>query len=171
MNVELIADKDPFLDLIKFIDRIGHPTSNEQRIVGDHVRTGFAQNIIGEHDGTGDPWPDLSALTNVDRHRHGYPEAHPMLIRRGILTGSYLQLGRPDHIERLESTNDGWSLTIGSDNERSHLQEFGGNTLIYGRPAYVPPRPITILSNKTEIDIGTGIEEMIEQIKLQLLGA
>lgn len=171
MEVELVADKDPFAELVKFIDRIGHPTEAEQRIVSEPVRAGFAENIIGEHSGTGEPWPQLSGRTNVDRKRKGYPEAHPMLIRRGILTGSYLQLGRPDHVEQLESTAEGWSLTIGSDNERAHLQEFGGRTIINNHEAVIPPRPITILSNRTEINIGSGIEQMIESIKAQLLGS
>ena len=171
MEVELTADKDPFAELVKFIDRIGHPTEAEQRIVSEPVRAGFAENFAGEHNGVGEPWPQLSALTNADRERQGYPREHPMLVRRGVLKASWTELGRSDHVEDLEVDGSGWSLFVGTSNERARLQEFGGTTRIRGREAIIPPRSVGILSDRVEGNIGSGIEQMIESINAQLLGS
>lgn len=168
-ELQITADKNPFEELVRFLDRVGRPSPAEIAHISAPVRAGFAENFAGEHDGNGVPWPQLSAMTRRDRRKEGYPEAHPMLVRRGVLKASYTQLGHPDHVEELESDGSGWTLFIGTSNERARLQEFGGRTTIHGHEAIIPARSVSILPNRVELQIGDSIGAILDKIAYETL--
>ncbi len=162
LNLE--ATQDPFESLIQFVKAIVAPGQNEKRVIEEAVRAGFAENFANESSGDGSSWAALAPRTNVDRQRRGFPTVHPILARTGGYRASFTVMGAPNSLSEVESSSDGWTLYVGSSDRRRILEK-GGTTIIQGKQVYIPPRPVTLLSDQAESNIASVIERVIAQIE------
>lgn len=105
--------------------------------VAGAIRIGFAENFGSESAG-GAGWAPLARATVLDRIRHGYPGAHPILHRTGAYARSFILENHPAHISL--ATFDGRRLVIteGSQDYRAIWHENGTINM--------PARPVTRLS-------------------------
>lgn len=85
-----VSDLEPAWE--GFTDRGGRAPGIET-IVRGSMRRRFSSEGKPQY-----PWPNLADATNLDRIRHGYPPAHPMLYRTGWLLDSLILKSHPHHV-------------------------------------------------------------------------
>ena len=155
--IDLILSNPAILDdLTRFIERIANPTPQFTASIEDAVRVGFAANFASESAG-GAPWESLAFETMLDRAVHGFPAAHPILVRTGDYRASFVDRQNPDAYSEYVVTGDGWTLEIGSSDSR--VQDLEGGT------QRIPARPATMLSSDAENNVFATIERLISQLE------
>jgi len=134
--------------------------------VADRIRLGFQRNFESESGG-GQPWESLAPMTIAERDRlrqeHGWPitPEHPILRRTGELRQSVIEKGHPLHVCEISHDWSGVMVEVGSDDPRFEILHGGGRN---ESGAYVPPRPMTVLSD-ADID---GLQQVLEWIAGEL---
>lgn len=141
-------------NLIEFMDSIRRPNPLINGRVGDAVRQGFASNFLLQRSGDGRPWAPLSPFTILQRQKLGYG-ARPILVRSGDYRRSFTLGNHPEHHSEVTRTRDGWIQEEGSDDER--VPDLEGGT------ARIPARPVTILSRRSEDDIGDTLDRLLSR--------
>lgn len=129
-------------DLLRLITAISNPPPQTTKQIEEAVRAGFAANFASESAG-GSPWPELSIVTIFDRAVHGFPAAHPILVRTGDYRSSFVDSNDPDALSEFFSSGDGWAIEVGSSDSRVEELELGT-----GR---IPARPVTMLDDETNV--------------------
>lgn len=76
-----------------FADDKGFKVPGVETVLRESVRARFSSEGRPQS-----PWPALTAATNLDRIRHGYPPEHPILVRSGALLDSFTLRAHPEHI-------------------------------------------------------------------------
>lgn len=157
----LEAQGDPFEDLLKFVKAIVAPTQDEQQQVSNVVREGWRENFTGERSGDGRAWVALAPSTVRQRIRAGYP-ARPILVRTGALRNSLLNPGASNSYEELQTTGDGWTLLVGTEDPKAIFHELGTSRM--------PARPFVALSDQAEQRVVSALDLLVAQIEARILG-
>lgn len=158
----LEAQGDPFEDLVKFVKAIVAPSQAEQQQVSAAVREGWRDNFTSESSGDGRAWAALAPSTVRQRILQGYP-ARPILVRSGALRNSLLSPGAANSYEDLQTTGDGWTLVVGTEDSKAIFHELG--------TARMPARPFIALSDQAEQRIVSALDTLVAQIETRVLGA
>ena len=165
MNVTLKlcdADRKKLEDMLTRMVHIYEPLERRMDKVADRIRLGFQRNFETESGG-GQPWETLAPFTVAERNRlrqeHGWPITgeHPILRRTGELRQSVIEKGHPLHVCEISRDWSGVMVEVGSDDSRFAILHAGGKN---ESGAYVPPRPMTVLSDE-DID---GLQRVLEWI-------
>ncbi len=144
-----------FFNDLALIGRLS-PTSSDLAGVSEVIRRGFAENFANESAGDIAPWQQLSPRTIIERINQGYPGDHPILVRSGAYRASFVEANAPGHVEDVSITASGFTLEVGSSDDRADILEYGlGN---------IPERPVTILSSAFENEIGLAFEEVLSRL-------
>lgn len=158
----LEAQGDPFEDLVKFVKAIVAPTQTEQQQVSNAVREGWRENFTGERSGDGRAWAALAPSTVRQRIRAGYP-ARPILVRTGALRNSLLSPGAANSYEDVQTTGNGWTLVVGTEDSKAIFHERG--------TARMPARPFIALSDQAEQRVVSALDSLVAQIEARILEA
>ena len=126
--------------------------------VTDTIRRGFARNFLDESSGDGVQWDPLAPATVKDREEQGYPGESPILVRAGDYARSFTNDGDVDHVEEITPLSTGFRIEVGSRDYRADILEEGGFVDFNGSLVYVPARPVTILGDRHESDIGDALD-------------
>lgn len=141
-------------ELAAFLQSLNKPTPEMQRGVGDVVRSLFQRRFDNEG-GPGSRWVGLAVATMQEREEEGYGAAHPILRRSGEYEFSFTDLGRGDNIENLITRQSGWTLELGSGDERVAELEGGRDDMV--------ARPVTLLEDSEESEIGDVLDRLFQQ--------
>lgn len=142
-------------ELAAFFESLNSPTANMQTAVGDVVRSLFERRFDNE----GPSWVGLARATQLDREEQGYNPLHPILERTGEYKMSFIDRGAIDNIENLITRQTGWTLELGSSDWRVAELE-GGRS----EPTFMPSRPVTLLGDREEDEIGDVLDRMFRQM-------
>lgn len=143
-------------DLARFVDRLSNPTPQFTAQIEDAVRAGFAENFATESAG-GTPWEQLAFDTMLDRVVHGFPAAHPILVRTGDYRASFTDRQDANAFMEFAATGDGWTMDIGSSDSR--MEELEGGTRL------IPARPAAVLSTTAQNNVFAVLERLITQLE------
>ena len=155
--IKLIATPESRQDvneLAAFFDSLKSPTVSMRQELGDVVRGLFAFRFINEG-GPGSGWAPLKDWTQQERIREGYDPFHPILEREGDYRRSFTDPGNADNYEMTILRGNGWTMEFGSDDWR--VTELEG-----GRPD-MAARPVTLLEDSEESDIGNMLDRLFQQ--------
>lgn len=139
-------------DLLRLVAAISNPPSQTTQQIENAVRSGFADNFASESAG-GNPWPELAFTTMLDRVLHGFPAAHPILVRAGEYRASFVDSGNPDALYEFFPGGDSWAMEVGSSDSRVEELELGTEL--------IPARPVTVLDTDAENNVIAVIERML----------
>lgn len=162
--INLQADRNPFDDLLKFINGVENPGNAEKRKVAGAVTKGFQENFSKQRAGDGDEWDPLAGITQVERRKLGFAAESPILVRTGSYRASWVNPDDTDHVEVFERTGTGWLMDIGSQDLRVSILNDGGYTIIKDKRVFVPPRPVVELSRSAQDGIGDALDFVVDQI-------
>jgi hypothetical protein len=123
-------------------DILSRLPSNRQALqeIGNSIRAGIARNFDEESAGDEYPWADLARSTQIERQLQGYPPRHPILERSGEYRSSFTEAGHPLHYVGVQTTAAGFTVEIGSEDERAETLEYGTDL--------IPPRAATYLGEE-----------------------
>ena len=158
--ISLVPDPKGFDALTETFDKLERLSGDDQRRIADAVRFGFSDNFRNERSGDEGDWLTLSTMTIKQRAKRGYGP-RPILQQTGSFRDSWTKRGNADHIEKYRSNKGGWSLDVGSSDERVNLLGYGG---IGGLGYYIPPRPVVFLSEDAEDRIERVIVDIVDRI-------
>jgi len=142
----------------QFFRYLGRGDTQRLDRISSTIRRGFAQNFLSEASGDGEGWEELAPATVREREDQGYPGESPILKRSGDYESSFINPGDPDHVEEIVLTPSGFRIDVGSSDYRTDILEEGGFTDFNGTLVYVPARPVTILGDRQESDIGDALD-------------
>lgn len=154
------ADDKQFSAVTELLERLRNLSGDDQRRIADAVRFGFLDNFRNERAGDEGDWPSLSNFTIKERAKRGFGP-RPIQVQTGSFRDSWTKRGAAGHIEKFSAGKGGWSLDVGSGDERVNLLGFGG---VNGLGYYVPPRPVVFLSEDAEDRITRVLEDIIDRI-------
>lgn len=158
--IRLIATEESRQDveeLAAFFQSLNTPTPQMQKGVGDIVRSLFERRFDNEG-GPGSRWVELHPTTIDEREEEGYGPAHPILQREGEYKMSFIDQGGFDNIETLITRGNGWTLELGSGDWRVGELEGGRSA-----PTFMTPRPVTLLEDSEESEIGDVLDRLFQQ--------
>lgn len=118
--------------IVDDFEALDDPSASELDAVADALRLGFAGNFEQES-ADGDPWAALRPVTVQERIALGFPGEHPILERTGRYRRSWTDPASADHIQQFDAEPFGWSLAVGSQDERVEELELGTGYMV-GRP-------------------------------------
>lgn len=157
--ISLQASRNPFDDLIAFVKAIENPGRGERDKVATAVTRGFSENFSAQQSGDGQGWAPLADFTIRQRRDLGFAGESPILVRTGRYRASWVQSGAPGHVETFERTGSGWSMNVGSEDDR--VEELSEGR-IGNRP--MPGRPVLPLSARAEAGIGDVLDYLFDEI-------
>lgn len=146
-------------ELREFFRRIRNPGRGERHKLANVVRRGIGRNFTRQRAGDGPPWARLSSFTVAERRMLGYAGERPILTRSGVFRDSHTNPANPDHREEWETTADGYSVEIGSRDERDSLLQ-GGQI---GPSFVIPPRPVSLLDRQGENELGDTLDWILDE--------
>lgn len=159
--LSLEAQGDPFESLVEFVKALLKPDQAEQQQVSNAVREGWRENFSGQRSGDGQSWAALKPSTIRERLAGGYP-AGPILVRSGHLRASLLNRGASDSYEEVQTTGDGWTLLVGTEDRKAIFHEIGTSKM--------PARPFIALSDAAEQRVISALDSLVAQIEARILG-
>lgn len=138
-------------ELAAFFAGLNSPTLWQKSELSDAMRAIFGQ--VFENEGPSiKPWHDLAPQTQIERVLEGFAPRHPIHVRFDDFRSSYINLGNSDHIEEYTSHAGGWRLEIGSGDWRVPRLEG------------ILDRPVTLLGDSEENEIGDTLDRMFRQM-------
>ena len=146
-------------ELREFFRRIRQPGADERCKIAGAVRQGVARNFTSQRAGDGPFWQRLAPSTVLDRLMLGYAGERPILVRSGSFRDSHTNPANPDHREEWETTAEGYSVEIGSRDERDAVLQ-GGQI---GPSFVIPPRPVSVLDSLSERQLGDTLDWIFDQ--------
>ncbi|MBT9173438.1 MAG: hypothetical protein DDT21_01839 [Syntrophomonadaceae bacterium] len=141
-------------ELAAFLQSLNTPTPGMRKRLGDVVRGLFAFRFINEGSPSGQ-WASLKDRTRIERIREGYGAAHPILERSSDYRRSFTDLANADNYEMTILRPDGWTMKFGSSDWRVSELEGGRSDM--------EARPVTLLENSEEDDIGDALDRLFQQ--------
>lgn len=141
-------------EFLRALDELATPTEAAIRPIQEGIRAGFAANFDSEGASGEAPWAQLTAYTQAQRERLGYPAAHPILQRTGIYRRSFTDEHHVNHVSDWSATGGVWLVEEGSTDERA-------DELEYGRPN-MAARPVTVLGVQGEARLSYIIDAMFD---------
>ena len=142
----------------KFFNDLAKPKHSTLRPVTDVIRRGFLENFMREQSGDGTAWEELAPATVDEREAEGYGGTGPIQVRSGSYEDSFTSASGLNHIEEIITSPKGYTIDVGTADSRADLLEQGGFTNFNGVLVYVPARPVTILGDRQESDIGNALD-------------
>ena len=164
--ITLTADRNPFDDLIDFLNRVENPGSGERSKVAIAITRGFAENFSNQQSGDGARWEPLAPMTVFQRRQLGFAGERPILVRTGTYRASWVQAGAPGHVEVFERTGSGWVLEVGSEDERVEELSRGRSGPLFPMPG----RPVLPLPESAQTNIGDTLDFIFAEIGKQTHG-
>ena len=161
MSIRLIARRNPFASIETALRRMAAPSGRAQDAIGDAVREGVAENFDRQQAGSGAPWAALAPRTVAERAALGYGPT-PILERTGLFRRSHTVRGAAGHVQRLAQQGDGWTLAIGSSDERDDELQRGRRT-----PPFMPARPVNELSGEARARVAQTLDRVLDGIMQQ----
>ena len=133
---------------------LSNPTAADVRPSQEGIRAGFDAIFATEGAAGEAPWAQLTAYTQHERERLGFPGAHPILERTGIYRRSFADEHHVNHVSEWRVGGGVWTVEEGSSDERADELEFG-------RPN-MPARPVTILGAQGEARLSYILDELFD---------
>lgn len=157
IRIELDAASQQTLEALDELGRtlasIPATRGNFQEI-GNSIRAGIAANFAGERAGDEYPWMDLARSTQIERRLLGYNPQHPILVRTGEYRASFTEAGHPLHYASFTITAAGFTVEIGTEDERAEVLEFGDDL-------HIPARAATYLDEESLGHLSRTLHDLI----------
>lgn len=137
---------------LRQLDELANPTETAIRPIQEGIRASFAAIFDTEGAAGEAPWAQLTAYTQAERERLGFPAAHPILQRTGIYRRSFTDEHHINHVSEWSAAGGVWLIEEGSTDERADHLEFGEGNM--------PARPVTILGAAGEARLSYILDQM-----------
>lgn len=172
-------------DLMRLVDRIANPGPAQKRSVSDAIRRGFQDNFTTQGAAGPGKWEPLAPPTVAARTKLGWGSTGPILVRRGVLRNTWVNAGGENHVSNVRQSGGATVFEEGASGMIAAVHELGavvdipamqqsrknGMMNVGGaRRVTIPPRPVSLLGDRSEQRIADAIEFMIGQIEAQAIG-
>lgn len=156
--MESITFKSADIDQVlkEFVDGFSKPNSVNADVIPNAMRQAIYENFVDEY-GDGN-WKPLAPATVKDRIRKGFSGTNPILQRTESLLNSLINPNNSDHIEETMVSGSGWTVDVGSNDERTPWLDQGTDD------GHIPARPFLTMDARQEDRLAAAVEAYFDSL-------